>query len=81
MTATMLRSRLESRWSSLKYLDDDSKLDLITMLTQSLKDSGNRKKISSSEFYGIWGDDGMSDDEFVEALRAERKFNQEIVEI
>ena len=86
----MLRSRLESRWSSLKYLDDDSKLDLITMLTQShlitmltqsLKDSGNRKKISASEFYGIWGDDGMSDDEFVEALRAERKFNQEIVEI
>ena len=72
----MLRSRLESRWSSLKYLDDDSKLDLITMLTQSLKDSGNRKKISASEFYGIWGDDGMSDDEFVEALRAERKFNQ-----
>ena len=69
MTATMLRSRLESRWSSLKYLDDDSKLDLITMLTQSLKDSGNRKKISASEFYGIWGDDGMSDDEFVEALR------------
>ena len=66
MTSTMLRSRLESRWSSLKYLDDDSKLDLITMLTQSLKDSGNRKKIS---------------DEFVEALRAERKFNQEIVEI
>ena len=81
MTATMLRSRLESRWSSLKYLDDDSKLDLITMLTQSLKDSGNRKKISASEFYGIWGDDGMSDDEFVEALQAERKFNQEIVEI
>ena len=55
----MLRSRLESRWSSLKYLDDDSKLDLITMLTQSLKDSGNRKEISASEFYGIWGDDGM----------------------
>ncbi len=72
MATTMLRSRLESRWSSLKYLDDDSKLDLITMLTQSL---------SASEFYGIWGDDGMSDDEFVEALRAERKFNQEIVEI
>ena len=81
MTATLLRSRLESRWSSLKYLDDDSKLDLITMLTQSLKDSGNRKKISASEFYGIWGDDGMSDDEFIEALRAERKFNQKIVEI
>lgn len=78
MTATMLRSRLESRWSSLKYLDDDSKLDLITMLTQSLKDSGNRKKISASEFYGIWGDDGMSDDEFAEALRAERKFNRDI---
>ena len=81
MTAIMLRSRLENRWNSLKYLDNDSKIDLITMLTQSLKSTGKRKKISASEFYGIWGDDGMTDDEFREALRAERKFNQDSVEL
>lgn len=68
MTSTMLRTRLENRWNSLKYLDNNSKIDLITMLTQSLRSTGKRKKISASEFYGIWGDDGMSDDEFIEAL-------------
>ncbi|MBR1449632.1 MAG: hypothetical protein IJ588_12920 [Prevotella sp.] len=81
MTSTMLRSRLENRWNSLKYLDSNSKIDLITMLTQSLKDTEKQKKISASEFYGIWGDDGMDDDEFIEALRAERAFNQDIVEL
>lgn len=77
----MLRTRLENRWNSLKYLDNNSKIDLITMLTQSLRSKGKRNKISASEFYGIWGDDGMSDDEFIEALRAERTFNQDIVEL
>ncbi len=81
MTSTMLRSRLENRWNSLKYLDNNSKIDLITMLTESLRSTGKRKKISASEFYGIWGNDDMSDDEFIEALRAERTFNQNIVEL
>ena len=81
MTTTMLRSRLENRWNSLKYLDNNSKIDLITMLTQSLKSSSKRKKISASEFYGIWGDDGLSDEEFIEALKAERTFNQNIIEL
>ena len=81
MTTTMLRSRLERRWNILKYLDNDSKIDLITMLTQSLKSTDKRKKISASEFYGIWGDDGMTDEEFVDALRAERTFKQDIVEL
>ena len=81
MTPTMLRSRLENRWNSLKYLDKDSKINLILMLTQSLRNTGKRKKISASEFYGIWGDDGMSDEEFIEALRSERTFNQDIVEL
>ena len=81
MTSTMLRSRLENRWNSLKYLDNNTKIDLITMLTQSLKSTDKRKKISASEFYGIWGDDGMTDEEFIEALRAERAFNKDIVEL
>lgn len=81
MERTMLRSRLENRWNSLKYLDNNTKIDLITMLTQSLKSTGKRKKFSASELYGIWGDDSLTDDEFIEAIRAERKFNQDIVEL
>ena len=77
----MLKLRLESRWNSLKYLDNDSKIVLITMLTQSLKKTGKHKKISASEFYGIWGDDGMTDEEFIEVLRAERTFNQDIIDL
>ena len=42
---------------------------------------GAGQKISASEFYGIWGDDGMTDEEFIETLRAERTFNQDIVEL
>ena len=81
MTATMLRSRLANRWNSLKYLDEESKINLITMLTQSLKSSRKRKTVSASQFYGIWGDDGMSDSEFIDLLKEERKFNQDIVEL
>lgn len=81
MTATILRSRLESRWNSLKYLDKNTKIDLITMLTQSLKTKESQRKISANEFYGIWGDDGMSDEEFIEALKAERTINKDIVEL
>ena len=81
MTATMLRSRLENRWNSLKYLDNNTKIELITMLTQSLKESHSQKDVSAREFYGIWGSDGMSDEEFINEIRAERSFNQDIVDL
>ena len=77
----MLRSRLENRWNSLKYLDENSKIDLITMLSMSLKHEHKSSPISASKFYGIWGDDGMSDTEFTELLKEERAFNQDIVEL
>ena len=76
----MLRSRLENRWNSLKYLDEKSKIDLITMLSMSLSQKRKKKSVSASKFYGIWGDDGMSDAEFAEFLKEQRTFNQEIVE-
>ena len=81
MTTTMLRSRLENRWNSLKYLDEKSKIDLITMLSMSLSQKRKKKSLSASKFYGIWGDDGMSDAEFAEFLKEQRTFNQEIVEL
>jgi hypothetical protein len=39
------------------------------------------KPIAASKYYGIWGDDGMTTEEFVEALQAEREFKQDIVEL
>ena len=80
MTTATLHSKVGNRWNTLKYLDNESKIDLITMLTQSLK-ATTHKSVSASKYYGIWGDDGMTADEFVEALKAERKFSQEIVEL
>ncbi len=81
MNTSLRNLRIENRWNNLKYLDDNSKLDLISMLIESLKKPCEPKPISASEFYGIWGDDGMSDEEFVDALKAERTFNQNIVEL
>ena len=81
MAATVLRTRIENRWNSLKYLDDRSKIDLITMLSQSLKSGKKKKPFSASSLYGIWGDDGMTDAEFLDLIRKERSFNQDIVEL
>ena len=81
MATGTLRSRLDNRWNTLKYLDNDTKIDLITLLTQSLRPVSEPKIVSASKYYGIWGDDGLTADEFVDALKAERSFNQEIVEL
>ena len=81
MATVTLRSRVGNRWNTLKYLDNDAKIDLITLLTQSLKTVSEPPKVSASKYYGIWGDDGMTADEFVNALKADRSFNQHIVEL
>ena len=41
----------------------------------------NKKRVLAKEYYGIWGDDGMSDDEFVDDLKSLRDFNPDIVEL
>ena len=51
------------------------------MLSMSLSQKRKKKSVSASKFYGIWGDDGMSDAEFAEFLKEQRTFNQEIVEL
>ena len=52
---------------------------MITM-KKSLKEK-TPKRVSAKKYYGIWGDDGMSDAEFAEFLKEQRTFNQEIVEL
>ena len=81
MTTATLRARVGNRWNTLKYLDNKSKLDLITLLAQSLNTTPRKESLSASKYYGIWGDDGMSAEEFVDALKAERAFKQDIVEL
>ena len=56
-------------------------MELIMMLTRSLKHIPETEERPASEFYGIWGDDGMSDDEFVNELKAARSFSQDIVQL
>ena len=50
------------------------------MLTKSLKKT-TPKRVLAKKYYGIWGDDGMSDDEFVKELKSLRSFNHEIIEL
>lgn len=50
------------------------------MLTKSLKKTTS-KRVTAKKYYGIWGDDGMSDDEFVKELKSLRSFNREMLMI
>ena len=81
MIATISSRRtVNSYWNIIKHLSPDAKLDLIAMLTKSLKKT-TTKRVSAKKYYGIWGDDGMSDDEFVKELKSLRSFNRDIIEL
>ncbi len=81
MEATVRSRRtVDIYWNIISHLSSDDKLDLITMLTKSLKKT-TPKRVSAKKYYGIWGDDGMSDDEFVKELKSLRSFNHEIIEL
>jgi len=74
------RSTVDSYWNIIKHLSPDAKLDLIAKLTKSLKKT-TRKRVSAKKHYGVWGDDGMTDEEFVDELNSLRSFNREIIEL
>ena len=77
MKATVSSRRTaDNYWNIIRYLSPDTKLDLIAMLTKSLKKT-TTKRVLAKKYYGIWGDDGMSDDEFVKELKSLRSFNRE----
>lgn len=80
MATTVLRHTVDKYWKIVKHLSPDAKIDLIMMLSQSLKEK-EPAKVSASKYYGVWGDDNMSDDEFVSELKSLRSFNKEIVEL
>ena len=51
------------------------------MLTNSLKEDTDKQTTKAKDFYGIWGDDGMSTDEFIDLIKSERVFHREIAEL
>ena len=81
MEATVRSRRTaDNYWNIIRHLSPDAKLDLISMITKSLKKT-TPKRVLAKKYYGIWGDDGMSDDEFVKELKSLRSFNREIIEL
>ena len=80
MTTITPQLSANAYWKIVKHLSPDVKIDLITMLTQSLKNTYPHR-VSAKKYYGIWGDDGMSDNEFVDELKSLRSYNREIVEL
>ena len=82
MQATVSSPIRASYINMLMQIDDIEKMDVIVMLVNSLKSStGNKQMVSAKQFYGIWGDDGMTTKEFVDEIKAARSFHQDIVEL
>jgi hypothetical protein len=79
-TATFPKNSATGYWNMVKHLSTNEKIDLITLLSQSLKNV-TPTNISAKKYYGIWGDDGMSDEEFIDEIRSMRNFNRNIVEL
>jgi hypothetical protein len=61
----------------LKNLNPDSKLDLISKLSQSLKQRGEATEVSLQSLFGAYKSDETAD-EIIEQLRASRVFNRNI---
>ncbi|HRO43841.1 MAG TPA: hypothetical protein PL009_13475 [Flavipsychrobacter sp.] len=59
----------------LKNLNADSKLDLISKLSQSLKKSDDTPEVSLQSLFGAYQSEETAD-EIIEQLRASRVFNR-----
>jgi len=80
MTTTIPQNPAIGYWNIVKHLAPEAKIELITLLTQSLK-STTPRHIPAKKYYGIWGDDGMTDEEFIREVKSLRTFNRDIVEL
>jgi hypothetical protein len=61
----------------LKNLNPDSKLDLISKLSQSLKQGDEAPEVSLQSLFGAYKSEDTAD-EIIEQLRASRVFNRNI---
>ena len=65
-------------WNIVKHLTDSDKLDLIVLLSQSLKEGNKKPSFHAKDFYGVWGDDGYTTEEFIGEIKNARSFKREI---
>jgi hypothetical protein len=78
MKAIDLNARLIDSYINLvKNLNVSAKLDLIAKLTQSLKNSFDKKNNSFDEAFGAW-DSNESGEKLAKSLRESRRFNRRI---
>jgi len=66
-------------WGMVKDMDDNQKLQLVTMLVNSVKPSSvagrKKRKLDACDYAGIWSDDEYMDaDELVDAIHTARHF-------
>lgn len=80
MTAATPHNTVNSYWKIVKHLSPDAKIELITLLSQSLK-SSMAQTVSAKKYYGMWGNDGMTDEDFINELKSMRSFRHDIVEL
>lgn len=71
METTIAKDRTSTvpYWNIIKHLTDRDKLELIVLLSQSLKEGNEKAPVSAKDFYGIWGDDGYTIEEFIDELK------------
>ena len=64
-------------WGLVKDLDDSQKLQLISMLAESVKPvEAKKKKLDACKYAGIWSDEEYMDaDELVKAIHDARCYN------
>lgn len=68
-----------SYWNMLKDLSREAKLELIARLSNSLLQKEEEKKLSASNFYGVWKDSEPEDADCLnETIKASRKFKDDI---
>lgn len=78
MKAVDINTRLiDNYFALLKNLSTNSKLDLISKLTQSIKSDMTDKKSAFDEAYGAW-DSSDNVEDLVSSIRGARSFNRNI---
>jgi hypothetical protein len=80
MKAVDINTRLiDNYFALLKNLSANSKLDLISKLTQSIKSDMADKKSAFDEAYGAWDNNDNAED-LISSIRGARTFNRNIEE-
>lgn len=65
-------------WNMIKHLNERDKLELLVLLSQSLKEGSKKVPVSAKDLYGVWSDDGYTAEEFMKEIKEARSFKRDI---